>query len=206
MAFHGNTTVSDIDAKINKRYEDFCKTKPATKAVTAAQIANLFSEARDSLKPFNTPVAHTVVAERDRVPVAKEEKTMQTQSTDHMLRRVRDVVFAAQNTSLPAEHHILSERLPPTVKDLLEALKDGKVRPKKNVTPDFKLDKWDTLDSVLEFRTVEPDHKGFKEACAKLELEAKRVKDAIVANPDPAQAFKAFTRFLEDWEPTGQAN
>ena len=181
MSWNGNKS-------IDERQNDF-----KLHEVTAVQIANLFSEARDSLKHFNDTPAPVLPA-----TTCKKESKMENNQY-HMECRVNEVQRNAVRAA-SKDFHIEPDRTPETVQGVQDAMSAGHYVPRKGVKPTDKV-RYGAIHDYFEFRSTPADVKSFEAVEKKVEFEAQKTLDSIRANPDPVKAYADFTAFLTAWEP-----
>ena len=170
------------------------------------QILNMSCSQLNSISSFaefNTthPVPVQVKVEPSCKGTEKKEKIMQlTDAQYKMNNRVEGVVGDARSL-LKTKHHIYPDKSPTTVQGVLDAISSGHFRPMENVKPETKIPGYASLENFFEFRSHDPDRKGYDEQVAVLDHDDRHVRDSIDANPDPLRAYADFQAFLKKWEP-----
>ena len=169
-------------------------------------IFNMFCREANSVSSFaefdtTYPVPVQVKVEPSCKGTEKKEKIMQlTDAQYKMNSRVEGVASNAQSL-LKTKHHIYPDKTPTTVQGVLDAISSGHFRPLENVKPATKIPGYASLENFFEFRSHDPDRKGYDEQIAVLDHDHQHVHDSIVANPDPLRAYADFQAFLKKWEP-----
>jgi hypothetical protein len=132
---------------------------------------------------------------------------MRTDAQVKMQDRVSKVAYDASHNILK-EHHMIADPLPDTVQGIMDAMANGTFKLRLGAKPTDKTSKYDSVNDWFEFRTVDADKEGYKQAEKTLEFDKTRVNDSILANPNPEKAFEDFQAFLAKWEPnpTQKAN
>jgi hypothetical protein len=190
----------DIDERINMRAEQKKKAEPIAQKM--APIPHINWSPSDI---FSTMLTGTVPHSG---PHSKpKESAMRTDAQVKMLDRVSKVSYDASH-NIFKEHHMIADPLPDTVQGIMDAMANGTFRLIAGVKPTDKTCIHDSMNDYFEFRTVDADEEGYKQAEKTLEFDKTRVYDSILANPNPEKAFEDFQAFLAKWEPnpTQKAN